>query len=399
MSVSVGLALSAGLAVSPAAANTAQPQERGGPQDVRFATFNASLNRAAEGELLTDLSTPDDEQAQKVAEVIQRNRPDVLLINEFDYVAGGAAADAFRDNYLEVGQNGAEPIDYPHAYTAPVNTGVPTGFDLNRDGSTDGPDDAHGFGDFEGQYGMLVLSKHPIDTDGVRTFRNFLWKDMPGATLPSDPATPDEGDWYSDEILDVLRLSSKSHWDLPIEIGGRTVHFLTAHPTPPSFDGEEDRNGTRNHDEIRFWADYVTPGKGDYIYDDDGVRGGLDPRERFVIAGDYNADPHDGDSVDAAATQLLDAPRVRDTRPGSVGAVVAGRQEGGANDDHVGPAWLDTADFAAESPGNLRVDYVLPSRGLIPRGGGVFWPVPGTELARLNDASDHHLVRVDLLVS
>src|SRR5690606_17891055 len=170
----------------------------------------------------TDLSTPDDEQAQKVAEVIQRNRPDVLLINEFDYVAGGAAADAFRDNYLEVGQNGAEPIDYPHAYTAPVNTGVPTGFDLNRDGSTDGPDDAHGFGDFEGQYGMLVLSKYPIDAAKARTFQKFLWKDMPGAVLPDDPETDAPADWYSAEQLDVLRLSSKSHWDLPIKVGKST---------------------------------------------------------------------------------------------------------------------------------------------------------------------------------
>ncbi|GAA1221396.1 endonuclease/exonuclease/phosphatase family protein [Prauserella alba] len=221
---------------------------------------------------------------------------------------------------------------------------------------------------------------------------------MPGATLPDDPATPERGDWYSDEILDVLRLSSKSHWDVPIEVGGRTVHLLAAHPTPPSFDGEEDRNGTRNHDEIRFWADYVTPGKGRYIYDDEGGRGGLEPGERFVIAGDYNADPHDGDSVDAAATQLLDAPLVRDTRPASEGAVVAAEQQGGANDEHTGPARLDTADFDDASPGNLRIDYVLPSRGLIPHADGVFWPEPGSELARLGDASDHHLVSVDLFV-
>ncbi|WP_183787016.1 endonuclease/exonuclease/phosphatase family protein [Prauserella sediminis] len=398
MSGFVGVAASAGLAVSSVPAVADPGSGRGGPADVRFATFNASLNRAAEGELLRDLSTGDDEQARKVAEVIQRDRPDVLLLNEFDYVAGGAAADAFRDNYLEVGQHGAAPIDYPHAYTAPVNTGVPTGFDLDRDGETGGPGDAHGFGDFEGQYGMLVLSKHPIDTGAVRTFQNFRWQDMPGATLPDDPATPESDDWYSDEVLDVLRLSSKSHWDLPIDVDGRTVHLLAAHPTPPSFDGEEDRNGTRNHDEIRFWADYVTPGKGGYIYDDAGGRGGLTPGERFVIAGDYNADPHDGDSVDAAATQLLDAPLVRDTRPASEGAVVAAEQQGGANDEHVGPARLDTADFDDESPGNLRVDYVLPSRGLLPYDDGVFWPEPGTDLARLGDASDHHLVRVDLFV-
>ncbi|MEU6642926.1 endonuclease/exonuclease/phosphatase family protein [Saccharomonospora sp. NPDC046836] len=381
--------------VLPAVPAAAAPHVK---EPVRFATFNASLNRASAGQLLTDLSTPDNPQAREVAEVIQRSRPDVLLINEFDYVPGNAAADAFRENYLQIGQEGAQPIRYPYAYTAPVNTGVPTGFDLDRNGTVGGGNDAHGFGVFEGQYGMLVLSKYPIDTEAVRTFQHFLWKDMPGALLPDDPATPEPADWYSPEALEVLRLSSKSHWDVPVRVGKRTVHFLVAHPTPPTFDGPEDRNGTRNHDEIRFWADYVTPGKGRYIYDDGGQRGGLKPGERFVIAGDYNADPLDGDSVAGAAGQLLRAPRVRDTKPTSVGAVVAAQEQGGANARHKGDPALDTADFSDTEPGNLRVDYVLPSRNLIPRGACVFWPVPGTELARLNDASDHHLVHIEVAV-
>ena len=108
---------------------------------------------------------------------------------------------------------------------------------------------------------MVVYSKYPIDTDDVRTFQHFSWADMPGALLPDDPATAAPADWYSPEELDVFRLSSKSHWDVPIEIGKKTVHFLVSHPTPPTFDGTEDRNGTRNHDEIRFWADYVSPSR------------------------------------------------------------------------------------------------------------------------------------------
>lgn len=382
-------ALAAGLLPAPASA-VAQ---------ARFATFNASLNRAGAGQLLRDLSTPNDPQARKVAEVIQRTRPDVLLINEFDYVPNNAAADAFRANYLAVGQQGAAPIRYPYAFTAPVNTGVPTGFDLDRNGTVGGGNDAHGFGLFEGQYGMLVLSKYPIDTDQLRTFQRFLWKDLPGALLPDDPATAEPGDWYSAAALDVLRLSSKSHWDVPIRIGRRTVHFLVAHPTPPTFDGPEDRNGFRNHDEIRFWADYVaSPRQSRYIYDDAGQRGGLRPGSRFVIAGDYNADPLDGDSVAGAITLLLDHPRITDPRPTSDGAVIAAAQQGGANAGHRGDPALDTADFSDSAPGNLRVDYVLPSRGLPVRGSGVFWPTPDSALARLNDTSDHHLVHVDVLV-
>src|SRR5437016_291736 len=63
-------------------------------------------------------------------------------------------------------------------------------------------------------------------------------------------------------------------------------------------------------DEIRFWADYISPGKSDYVYDDDGVHGGLTPGELFVIAGDENSDPLDGDSISGATQQLLDNPLV-----------------------------------------------------------------------------------------
>ncbi len=391
-----GMVLAAATALAGTVVIAAPAQAQ--PEPVRFATFNASLNRDAEGELLADLSTPDDEQARDVTEIVQRTRPDVVLLNEFDHVENGAAVEAFQRNYLARGQNGAEPIDYPYSYTAPVNTGVPSGMDLDNDGAVGGPGDAFGFGEFPGQYGMVVLSKHPINRDEVRTFQNFRWADMPGASLPDDPATPEPADWYSPDELEKVRLSSKSHWDLPIDVDGRTVHLLASHPTPPSFDGEEDRNGHRNHDEIRFWSDYVHPARGDYVYDDAGHSGGLDPGARFVIAGDQNADPFDGDSLDAAGRQLVRAHRVVDPNPRSEGAVEASETQGGANDQHRGRAELDTADFSDDEPGNLRVDYVLPSLPLIPRDAGVFWPTADDPLARLNDTSDHHLVWVDLRV-
>jgi endonuclease/exonuclease/phosphatase family metal-dependent hydrolase len=367
------LALAPVLVAAPA---TAAP-----PSEIRVATFNASLNRAAEGELVADLSTPDDPQAREVAEVVQRVRPDVLLVNEFDHAP--AAVDLFRDNYLERGQNGAEPIEYPHAFIAPSNTGVPSGFDLDNDGTLGGPNDALGFGAFPGQFGMLVLSRFPIDTGAVRTFQRFLWKDLPGARLPAG--------FYSPEELAVLPLSSKSHWDVPVRVGEHTLHVLAGHPTPPTFDGPEDRNGLRNADEIAFWRLYVQPGAhGDAFYDDAGRRGGLGAEERFVILGDQNSDPLDGDSLPGAADQILTADRVLDPAPASDGAAEA------ANPGHRGDPRLDTADFSDPTPGNLRVDYVLPSRPLEVLGSGVFWPVAADPLARLNDASDHHATWVDL---
>ncbi|MEO3925163.1 hypothetical protein ABGB07_15025 [Micromonosporaceae bacterium B7E4] len=75
---------------------------------------------------------------------------------------------------------------------------------------------------------------------------------------------------------------------------------------------------------------------------------------------------------------------------------------GGANTTHRSDPVHDTADFAdVPGPGNLRADYVLPSRGLDVRGGGVFWPKSGDPLSRLTGtfpfpSSDHRLVWLDL---
>ncbi|WP_344325605.1 endonuclease/exonuclease/phosphatase family protein [Aeromicrobium halocynthiae] len=389
-------ALVAALLIVPAADATRPSQQR--ESDVRIATFNASLNRAAAGDLRRDLASGDDAQARNIAEIIQRTRPDVLVLQEFDFEPGNA--ELFAENYLRVGQGGADPIDYPHHFTAPVNTGVPTGLDLDRDGRTDGPGDAQGFGDFPGQYGMVVYSRYPIDTAGVRTFQHLLWKDMPGALLPSDPETGES--WYDTAALDVLRLSSKSHWDVPVRVGRRTVHVLASHPTPPVFDGPEDRNGRRNSDEIRFWRDYVSaPGKARWMVDDDGRRGGLGPRTHFVVAGDLNSDPFDGDSLPGSIGQLLDHPRVNTSRtPSSAGAVEAAERQGGVNLEHRSPAAHDTADFT-EPPGNIRADYVLPSTSLRIVDAGVFWPTSDDPLSRLTGefpfpSSDHRLVWVDL---
>ncbi|PVG84726.1 endonuclease [Nocardioides gansuensis] len=383
----------------------AAPTEDSDP--VRFSTFNASLNRFNEGDLVRDLSTPDNQQAANVAETIQRVRPDVLLINEFDY--DPRAVDLFRDNYLEVAHHGSDPIDYPYAYIAPSNTGVPSGHDLDNNGTVGGGNDAYGFGAFPGQYGMVVYSQHPIDTDAVRSFQTFRWADMPGALLPDGAATPEPADWYSAEELEDFRLSSKSHWDVPIDVEGETIHFLVSHPTPPVFDTAEDRNGRRNHDEIRFWADYVHPDEevSSYIYDDEGQYGGLPASERFVIAGDLNSDPLDGDSVPGSAQLLLDHPRVNDSNaPTSAGGPWAARTQGGANASHESDPVFDTADFddrlCCGGPGNLRADYVLPSSDLEIVESGIFWPKENQRFYYLTGdfpfvpTSDHRQVWVDL---
>ena len=409
--ISLALLTLAAFAAPPAVAHDHRDKT------LRFATFNASVNRNAAGQLLTDLQTGTDQQLRNVAEIIQRARPDVLLVNEFDFYADQQAARLFQRNYLSVSQHGAKPIEFPFRFVKPSNTGIASGKDLDNDGqvvTTPGTgaygNDSFGFGEFPGKFGLAVFSRLPIDYRKARTFQLFKWKDMPGALLPDNPATPGVAqDWYSPDELDIFRLSSKSHWDVPIVVGrGEEVHFLVSHPTPPVFDGPEDRNGTRNHDEIRFWADYIDPAASGYIYDDDGHRGGLKRGEHFVIAADMNADPLDGDSTQGAIQQLLDNPRINTSvTPTSPGGPEQSALQDQINSTHKGNPAFDTADFADTSPGNLRADYVLPDRFTKIKSSFVFWPLStdplfplvGTYAGLPNGngfpSSDHRLVAVD----
>ncbi|MCA8963796.1 MAG: endonuclease/exonuclease/phosphatase family protein [Planctomycetes bacterium] len=368
---------------------------------VRFATYNIACNRPAAGQLLAELRGGKDDTARRLAEVVQRNEVDVLLLCELDWDAAGAALATFADEYLAVAQNGQKPISFPYRYVAPVNTGEPSGLDLDGDGKVGGPGDAYGFGQFPGQYGMALLSRYPILEDRVRTFRDVRWSAMPGALRP-------EG--LTDEVWNALRLSSKSHWDVPIGIGpvdgGMVVHVLASHPTPPVFDGPEDRNGCRNHDEIRFWVDYTTPGEDGWIVDDAGVAGGLAADARFVVMGDLNCDPADGDGRRDGLNRLLQLPQLQDPAPSSAGGVEQSQKQWGVNAGHQGDPARDTGDFPDQpgsgpggGPGNLRLDFVLPSRQLRVLGSGVFWPPAYEPAAALVTASDHRLVWVDVAAS
>ncbi len=363
---------------------------------VRVATFN--IQELDRGKIFTtdDEGTGIHPQARAAATIIQRVRPDVIVLNELDHYYGqgirglSAYAHRFAELYLE---NGEAPIKYPYVLIAPNNTGILSGLDLNNDGVTateadEGTrahgDDSFGFGQYPGQYSMVVLSRFPMDGARSRTFRNFLWRDLPGNHMP-------EG-FYSPEAEAVLRLSSKSHMDLPLVVDGGVLHLWISHPTPPVFDGDEDRNGRRNFDEVGFWATYLDGS--DALYDDQGRTGGYESGDPFVIAGDLNAQPgatesnYDGRT---AISQLLDHPRIQD--PGdmvSSAGALQGRESGA-------PAFHERA--TAEFLGGVRVDYVLPSANLTLVGGGVFWPDEaedrrGAELAR--EASDHHLVWIDV---
>lgn len=360
------------------------------PTHTRFATYN-----------VTDLGTAQvqssgDEQAAAAARVIQELRPDVLVLNELtNNLQQGKATDtpnavAFVENYLSEPQAPhLEGIDYPHHYQPTVNTGVPSGMDLNNDGTADvtrdGPydfsyaNDAYGFGRYPGQYGMAILSQHPIDESGVRSFRKFLWKDMPDNNLPTDE---DTAMYLSESEVDEYRLSSKTHLSVPVEIDGETVHALMAHPTPPVFDGPGNFNGKRCHDEVRLLSD-IAAGE-DYVYDDEGTSGGLPADASYVLLGDMNARPNNAESLYAADKFLLD--------PERFDATPLPKSPHGAKNGN--PLITQNDGF--------KLDYALPSPDLGRRDAAVVWPVDEHAkhglLTAAETASDHRLVRVDVEV-
>lgn len=388
---------------------------------LRIATFNVALNRKKAGALAEDLAKGDD-QARRIAAIVQCVAPDILLVNELDY--DETTAKLFLDRYLRVSQpesrahapavsdENVPDRDLRYFYTGPVNTGVDSGLDLNNNGRIHDPDDAWGYGAFPGQYGMAVYSRYPIASKEVRTFKDFPWSKMPGALRPGFPgnakktdspelASDGDGKWFhSDAVWEQLRLSSKSHWDIPIEINSSRLHILASHPTPPVFDGIEDRNGCRNHDEIRLLKDYISgEPEGAYLVDDAGTRGPISPGSHFVIVGDLNSDPMDGDGRSEAIRSLIDHPNIATYEaPASRGAVDAAEKSAGANTKHRGNPAHDTGDFNDKSPGNLRIDFVLPSANCKVIASGVYWPSASESPAanELTTASDHHLVWVDI---
>lgn len=367
--------------------------------ELRVATFNASMeatnyieqDHTPEGdELGRNLEQGKHRQIANIAEIIQRVRPDIILINEFDYSKQSVKdAQNFISRYLQVSQGENAPIDYPYFYSAPVNTGIDSGLDLDKDGLASGVrGDAFGFGLFPGHYGMLVLSQYPIAFEQIRTFQHFLWKDMPDNLLETIKDKSDEP-YYSQQAKQILRLSSKSHWDIPIKIGEQTLHLLASHPTPPVFDGPEDRNGKRNHDEIKFWTDYLSgQAQSAYIYDDKKNWGGFNG-EHFIIAGDLNASATEGDGYKNGIQGLLDHSLVNNSfAPKSAG----------------GELHTPESKYSVEHTASwgMRADYVLPSTSLVIKGSGVFWPKPNEVIYTLikdrESSSDHRLVWVDVSI-
>ncbi len=353
-------------------------------ESIKVATYNTSLYGKVAGQIRERLSDGKDSHAEKVAAIVQTVRPDILLVNEIDHDTDAGTAKLLAEKFFAQPQGDRKAIDFPYIYSASSNTGVDSEFDLNNNRTKGEPNDAWGFGQYPGQYSMAIYSRFPIDDTGIRTFQNYRWSLMPDALRPVDPQSGMS--YYDDETWKSLRLSSKNHLDIPIFVHNQTIHILACHPTPPVFDGPEDRNGCRNHDEIRFWSDYLSGEASTHLIDDQGQRGGIVDDALVIIMGDLNSDPAGGDGRPGAIQTLLSHPRLQDPLPRSEGN--RERKSNGTGDPS-----HDTARFRH---GNMRVDYVLPSRDLRLLKSGVFWPSPASQDFKLISASDHRMVWVEV---
>ncbi|SFG38884.1 Endonuclease/Exonuclease/phosphatase family protein [Roseobacter denitrificans OCh 114] len=331
-------------------------------ETLRVATFNTGLERKGPALLLRDIVRGEDAQIEAVASVLTTIAPDIVALQSFDYDLTGAALSAFSKVLRDVG------LDYPYQFAALPNTGMRTDLDMDGNRRRAEARDAQGYGFFSGQGGMAILSKYPIVTDEVQDFSSMLWRDFPGALLPQTAAGP----FPSEQAQAIQRLSTTGHWVVPVDVPGLgRVTLMTLHASPPVFDGPEDRNGKRNHDEIVFWQRYL-----------DGSFGPA-PDRQFVLLGDFNQDPVDGEGLKNAIRSLISDPRLQDVEPTSTGSAEATGDP------------FDTADWDDPVPGNMRVDYVFPSSDWRVQEAGVYWP-SGPAGVVAQTASRHRLVWVDL---
>ena len=188
---------------------------------------------------------------------------------------------------------------------------------------------------------MAVYSKYPIDTDDVRTFQTLPLEGharRAAAGRPGHRRPP--ADWYSPAELDVFRLSSKSHWDLP--------HRRSAGAPSTSSSATRPRRSSTGRRTATAPATTTRSGSGPTTSRPAHVRLHLRrrrassavwrPGRSFVIAGDQNSDPLDGDSIPGSRSSSCSTTRGSTRRPRrtSAGAVEAAVLQGGANLDRTG---------------------------------------------------------------
>ena len=366
-------------------------------ETIRVATYNIQDVRTH------DLLLDHQPRLEKIAAIVTSLEADVILLNEIAYdkpeypyvpksqKVSGLNADRFVAKYLS--QNPTTPAF--KTISLESNTGIPSGYDLDNSGIAVATlpvpindstlkytseqraygNDSHGFGIFPGQYSMalLVAPDFEILKENIRTYRLFKWSNLPNVR---PPIKPDGSPWYSAQAWAHIRLPSKTLADIPVRTpSGTIIHFIVSHPTPPGFDGAEQRNRIRNRDEIRLLRAFMD--NETWLVDDRGKKGGLKSGAHAVILGDLNADPANGPSLKNAITHLLASPTLAPDIPPISDVTINGLDP-----------W-DTSGFG------LRVDYVLPTKRLAIAKSAIWRPTQGD---KIQSPSDHFPVWADIVI-
>lgn len=321
-------------------------------EPLRLATWHAPLSRKGPGLLLRDILKGQDAEIATVLDGIVASKPDILVLTDFDYDAGHAALAAFQTRLALAGHV------MPHRFALRPNSGIATGLDLDGDGRLGAPRDAQGYGEFAGQGGMALLARVPI-LDGALDLSKLLWRDVPASNIRSAK--------LSEKAAAIQRLSSVGHWAVPLDVNGGPLWILMYHATTPVFDGPEDRNGRRNHDETALWIAWL-----------DGLLPIPPPEGRYALIGDANTDLSKGEGRKDALRRLLADRRFQDPRP--------------THPSRQGGAAADTVDWPEPKPGDMRVSYVLPPSDMQILGSGVVWSPPDSSIEPI----PHKLVWVDV---
>ena len=338
--------------------------------EVVVATYNSDLSSYGPGLVLQHLLKANDPQTEAAIAVIQHLNADVLLLTDIDYDYENAALIALQSRLRKLG------VEYPEVIALRPNTGISTGMDIDRDGALAGPRDAQAYGRFSGQAGMAILSKLPIDRAHIVDLTAFLWKDLPKADLPPD---------MTEDAKALQRLSTSGHYIVPISYApDHKLNLLVWSATRPVFDGPEDRNGRRNADETALWLHFlagdlpqIPPETGTYAA----------PKTPFLLMGQPNLDPKDGQGNSNHLNALMALPALQDPQP---------QGTSGRTDPYNGNTSRDTALLPKSGIG-LRLDMILPSADIEVTGSGVLWPPDSDPFsATLTLASRHRPVWVKL---
>lgn len=321
--------------------------------------------------------------------MIQRNDPDVIILNEFDYDDISLRLWNFRKEYLGAGQRGQSPVDFPIVTALLlIRESIPAWISMETV-----------------PWGTLAMLTALVNTLVITVWpscRSIRW-------MPTTPA-------LSRSCCGLICRATRFRWSttsqplraapsacayranligMSLADGGGAVpsSSLTSHSA--LVEGPERLATKRNGDEIRLMADYIAGGeRAKWIVGTTNLRRGDKSDEHFIFFGDQNSDPSDGgNSGQASIGQILGLERVCDPKPTSRGAVKAAEEQTGnaGTRTHTSRTPQTSVSRRRATCASITSYLLQPGRGGQPKYSGP----PQEELGELmgpDATSDHHLV-------